>query len=365
MGHFLASRCALYRLGPDGLDLAHARGVKAGEAPRRVPGEPAALLRDLRARGAWPSCPTGRSRSALGRALRAGGAARGRGAAERPPRGGGAAGRARLRRGGPRLRGRPGAPDPGRARGRAVRTACASRRRGRTATCRSPAGSSRACFPTTSPKVEGFEVAAVSRSCFQVGGDYYDFIPLEGGRLGLVIADVSGKGTPASLMMASVHAWLRATGGHRAAHAGARAPQPLPVREHADEPLRHAVLRRARPASAAASPTSTPATSRRTCGARTGGRSGSRAGGPVLGLLDDVALEAGELAFEPGDLLAVVTDGVTEALSPGGDEFGDERVRRALAGPAGQGRRGRRSRPSSRRWTPGPGPPVAPTTSPP
>ena len=37
------------------------------------------------------------------------------------------------------------------------------------------------------------------------------------------------------------------------------------------------------------------------------------AGGPVIGLLDDVALEAGELALEPGDLLAVVTDGVTEA----------------------------------------------------
>ena len=64
------------------------------------------------------------------------------------------------------------------------------------------------------------------------------------------------------------------------------------------------------------------------------------AGGPVIGLLDDVALEAGELALEPGDLLAVVTDGVTEALSPGGDEFGDERVRRALARSAGQGAAG-------------------------
>ena len=82
------------------------------------------------------------------------------------------------------------------------------------------------------------------------------------------------------------------------------------------------------------------------------------AGGPVLGLLDDVALEAGELALEPGDLLAVVTDGVTEALSPGGDEFGDERVRRALARSAGRGRRAP-SRPWSPRWTPGPGPPVA------
>jgi sigma-B regulation protein RsbU (phosphoserine phosphatase) len=60
-------------------------------------------------------------------------------------------------------------------------------------------------------------------------------------------------------------------------------------------------------------------------------------GGPVLGLVDDVSLEAGEVALGPGDLLAAVTDGVTEALSPAGEEFGDERVRRVLAERAGRG----------------------------
>jgi sigma-B regulation protein RsbU (phosphoserine phosphatase) len=57
----------------------------------------------------------------------------------------------------------------------------------------------------------------------------------------------------------------------------------------------------------------------------------------VLGLLEDVALEGGEAEFAPGDLLAVVTDGVTEALSAGEEEFGDERVRRALRGRAARG----------------------------
>jgi len=61
------------------------------------------------------------------------------------------------------------------------------------------------------------------------------------------------------------------------------------------------------------------------------------AGGPVLGLLEDVALEGGEAGFAPGDLLAVVTDGVTEAVSPDGEEFGDLRVRRALGGPDARG----------------------------
>ena len=61
----------------------------------------------------------------------------------------------------------------------------------------------------------------MSRPCYEVGGDYYDFIPLDGGRLALVVADVSGKGTPASLLMASVHASLQALAGT------ARPPQVL------------------------------------------------------------------------------------------------------------------------------------------
>jgi sigma-B regulation protein RsbU (phosphoserine phosphatase) len=61
-------------------------------------------------------------------------------------------------------------------------------------------------------------------------------------------------------------------------------------------------------------------------------------GGPALGLLDDVAFEMGEVAMEPGDVVAMVTDGATEAVSPEDVEFGDERVvgslRRAPGGAA-------------------------------
>jgi sigma-B regulation protein RsbU (phosphoserine phosphatase) len=71
---------------------------------------------------------------------------------------------------------------------------------------------------------------------------------------------------------------------------------------------------------------------------RAGGREERlTAGGPVLGLLEDVALEAGEVTLGPGDLVAVVTDGVTEAVNEKDEEFGDERVRRALAEAAGGG----------------------------
>jgi sigma-B regulation protein RsbU (phosphoserine phosphatase) len=56
-----------------------------------------------------------------------------------------------------------------------------------------------------------------------------------------------------------------------------------------------------------------------------------RVGGPVLGLLEDVSLEEEETLLGPGDLLAVVTDGVTEAMDPSGEEFGDDRAVAALA----------------------------------
>jgi len=65
-------------------------------------------------------------------------------------------------------------------------------------------------IPHTPPKVPGLDIASVYVPCFTLGGDFYDFIPLPDNNLGLAMADVSGKGVPASLIMASVRAFLRA-----------------------------------------------------------------------------------------------------------------------------------------------------------
>jgi sigma-B regulation protein RsbU (phosphoserine phosphatase) len=65
-------------------------------------------------------------------------------------------------------------------------------------------------IPHTMPQIPGVELAAVYVPCFELGGDFYDFIPLPYDNVGLVIADVSGKGVPASLIMAAVRASLRA-----------------------------------------------------------------------------------------------------------------------------------------------------------
>jgi sigma-B regulation protein RsbU (phosphoserine phosphatase) len=62
--------------------------------------------------------------------------------------------------------------------------------------------------PSEPPELAGFDVAAVLEPCFDVGGDYYDFIPLVDDRWGIAMADVSGKGVPAALVVAAMRATL-------------------------------------------------------------------------------------------------------------------------------------------------------------
>lgn len=68
----------------------------------------------------------------------------------------------------------------------------------------------RTLLPATCPSPPGYEFAALSRPALQVGGDFHDFLPIDDEHLGFVIADVSGKGMPAALVMATVRAHLRA-----------------------------------------------------------------------------------------------------------------------------------------------------------
>jgi sigma-B regulation protein RsbU (phosphoserine phosphatase) len=64
--------------------------------------------------------------------------------------------------------------------------------------------------PQTPPTIPGLQLASAYVPCYALGGDFYDFIPLPDDNLGLAVADVSGKGVPASLIMATVRAFLRA-----------------------------------------------------------------------------------------------------------------------------------------------------------
>jgi sigma-B regulation protein RsbU (phosphoserine phosphatase) len=195
----------------------------------------------------------------------------------------------------------------------------------------------RSLLPSREPRLRGFEVAGDSRPCYEVGGDAFDWIPLAGERLALVVADVSGKGTPASLLMASVHAFVHAL-------AGTAGPVELVSRLNGFLYARTQASRFVTLFYAELDPGSgrlvyvnaghVPPYRLSSSGAA--GR--LQAGGPALGLLPGAAYELGELALAAGDLVAVVTDGVSEAMSPEDFEFGDERVwealRRAASGSA-------------------------------
>jgi sigma-B regulation protein RsbU (phosphoserine phosphatase) len=185
-------------------------------------------------------------------------------------------------------------------------------------------------FPKACPVMPGFEVAAQSRACYEVGGDHYDIIPVGENRWALAIADVAGKGAPASILMASVHASLRALGGMPPAGMADRLNRFLFESTQANKYVTlfygelDAAERRFTYVNAGHVP---PFWVR-----AEGEPSRLDVGGPVLGLLEGARFETGEVHLAPGDILAMVTDGVTEALSEGDLEFGDENVLRTLKG---------------------------------
>jgi sigma-B regulation protein RsbU (phosphoserine phosphatase) len=329
MGHFLTPRGALYLLGPKGLDLVHVRGLRPGEPPIGIPPEATAEALALRGSSRVGDLDEGPLREGLARArfglvvpLTEGERVSG------------------LLAVGERASGAPFKDedfDYAQALARQTQAALEGARLHRVALEKERQDRElqiaqdiqRSLFPRSRPTVEGLDLAAESRPCHQVGGDYYDFIPLDEGRLALVIADVSGKGTPASILMASVHASLRATAG---------TATPARVLEKLNRFLcastqesRYVTLFYAEidPASWRLSYV--------TAGhippylVRAGGEvERLRAGGPVLGLIEDAAFEEGDVELRRGDLLAAVTDGVTETVSAADEEFGDERVTASL-----------------------------------
>ena len=337
MGQFLASRAALYRLrGGASLELVQARGLRPDEAPRMLPGWSEARAAEL----AGPLCVARLAPGPLCDALTAA-----RFALAVPIAAGtGASGLLLV---GERPAGRPYAEeeiDFAAALARQAQAALEGARLHRVRLQKERQDRElqiareiqQSLFPRTLPTIAGFELAALSRSCQEVGGDYYDFIPLEGGRLALVIADVSGKGTPASIMMASVHASLQAMAGT------ARPTQVLQrlnrfLYENTQTSryvtLFYGELDPQRGTLEYVNAGHVPPYLLR----GDGRHERLRVGGPVIGLLEDVAPEAGSVRFAAGDLLAVVTDGVTEALDPRGDEFADARVIPALAAVPGAG----------------------------
>ncbi len=189
-------------------------------------------------------------------------------------------------------------------------------------------------FPQKLPQVAGLDYSGKCRPALGVGGDYYDFLALPGGRLGIALGDVSGKGIAAALMMASLEASLRAEAMRGTDDLGALVQNVNRLVYDATAENRYATFfyaqydpseRRLSYVNAGHNP---PLLFRKH-------ESGWRierleAGGTVVGLLPQFPYRQAAVTLEAADLLVIYTDGVTEAMNPTDEEWGEERMLEAV-----------------------------------
>ena len=192
----------------------------------------------------------------------------------------------------------------------------------------------RSLLPQVLPKIPTFEVAAYYRTSRWAGGDYYDFLPLADGRWGILIADVSGHGTPAAVMMAITHSLAHSVPGppdppaallgHVNRQLSNRYTASNEVFVTAFYGVYDPVNRTLTYSSAGHNP---PRLKR--CGDGSV-NSLEEIGGPPLGLFDDIEYDQTTLALRPGDILAFYTDGITEAMDATNVQFGTTRLDQVL-----------------------------------
>jgi phosphoserine phosphatase RsbU/P len=190
-------------------------------------------------------------------------------------------------------------------------------------------------FPQEFPKIAGMDYAGKCRPALSIGGDYYDFIPMSRGRLGVAIGDVSGKGVAAALLMANLQASLRGLAA-------------------ADPPLLAPMMGNLNKLIFASSPSNKYATffygvydpATRVFTYVNGGHNAPMVfrgkdvarledGGPVVGLFGPADYSQGSVTLAEGDTMVLFTDGVSEAMNFDDEEFGDDRMIATVQGRLG------------------------------
>jgi len=181
-------------------------------------------------------------------------------------------------------------------------------------------------FPQEIPQVPGISLAGACRPAQGVGGDYYDFIQLEDGRIGLAIGDVSGKGISAALLMASLRASLRgmALEGPRDLAKVMQNVNRLVYESSASH--RYATFFFATYEPATCELRYVNAGHNAPVILRGAEQIKLEAGGLVVGLMRDATYEQDVVRLQPGDTLVAYTDGVSEAMTAQDEEWGEEQM---------------------------------------
>jgi phosphoserine phosphatase RsbU/P len=193
----------------------------------------------------------------------------------------------------------------------------------------------RSLLPSTLPTIPTLNVSAFYQTSQWAGGDYYDFFPRPDGKWGILIADVSGHGTPAAVLMAVTHSLAHGFPGPHAPPSAllAKVNHQLSTLYTANGEafvtafygIYDPKTRRLDYSSAGHNPPRLMRCSQSTIESLDGARS------LPLGLLADEVYSDSTLQLHPGDQLALYTDGITEAIAADGEMFGIERLDAVLS----------------------------------
>jgi sigma-B regulation protein RsbU (phosphoserine phosphatase) len=186
-------------------------------------------------------------------------------------------------------------------------------------------------LPASAPLVEGYELQGISFPCYEIGGDYYDFIQREDGNMVVALGDVSGKGTAAALLMSSLHAAIHAQADtHDSIVSTIQA-----VNKYLTEsipPNRFVTLFYAELEPERGRLTFLNAGHNPPLIVHAGGTMEQLAsGGLPLGIMADAEFREGRTQLLHGDVLVIYSDGVSEAVNPTGEEFGPTRLYEVVA----------------------------------
>lgn len=182
-------------------------------------------------------------------------------------------------------------------------------------------------LPESPPQIEGFELSALNLPARQVGGDFYDFIPVSEGKWGIIIADVSGKGVPAALFMALSRTLVRVNVADN------------PTASQAMQKANHMISQETKMGMFVTLFYAVLTPEKKLLHYINAGHnppfvvkedSGDvillRASGIAMGVIDDVLLEEKVIELGSNDIVVFYTDGITEAINRKSEQFGEKRL---------------------------------------
>lgn len=189
-------------------------------------------------------------------------------------------------------------------------------------------------FPQMLRPVPNLDYYGICRAALGVGGDYYDFVSLPRGRLGVAIGDVSGKGISAALMMASLQACVRGEAAHTDSDVSRLASNVNRLVYEASSDNRYATFFYAEydPESHALTYVNAGHNPPLLFAPFAGRWRVERldVGGTVIGLLEHASFGQARVQLDPGSVLVAFTDGISEAMSPHDEEWGEARLIEAV-----------------------------------